>query len=211
MKKFTTTCAVLTMLLAFAGSSSAALIFFDDFDSENGGVGALNYAGFSQWTVTEGTVDLIGNGYHDYQPAPGLFLDMDGSSGNAGTIVSTPLTLLPGDYVLDFALAGNQRWLDDADWVDVEVTGGLLAFIVGAQGGVAWTTLQSEIPGLGAFTVAVPTVASISLSGVGGDNVGLLIDNVSLNSVDVIPAPGAILLGSIGAGLVGWLRRRRAL
>ena len=91
-----------------------------------------------------------------------------------------------------FTVSLNPDWTDTqaraAGWLmDTDVFGGLLDSVSFQQ------------------TMSNVYNAEVRISGVGNVEAG--IDNFSL----VIPAPGALLLGGIGAGLVGWLRRRRTL
>lgn len=171
--------------------ANANVVFSDNFNSENGGVGVLNYTGFANWTVSGGAVDLIGNGFFDFFPANGLYVDLDGSQNNAG--IMTSILVAPGKYIFSFDLAGSQR----GDTNTVNVSFGDYAEAI---------TLASSVP----FTTYTKTVNVTALSNTivfdhaGGDNIGLLLDNVSVSTV---PLPSALVL--LGSGLVGLMGLRR--
>lgn len=111
---------------ALAGSSFA---FFDDFDTENGGTPQLNYTSFANWTVSDGSVELAANGFSGLSGS-GMFVDLDGSTSNAGKMTSITILVTEGVlHTFSFDLSGNQRGgLDDvvnakvSGYVDMTVT-----------------------------------------------------------------------------------------
>ncbi len=195
-------------MFCIIGIANATVIFSDNFDNENNGKAELNYSDFTNWTISDGTVDLIGNG--DWQlgqdSSHGLFIDMDGSTYNAGKMLSTQFfDLAAGDYSLSFDLAGNHR-NSSPETVTVQANIGILSQNYSLARDANFSTFTEY------FTLVDTTNISLSFEGLGVDNVGMLLDNVLLERVDPVPEPATMFLFGTGlAGLVGSRLRRKKM
>jgi hypothetical protein len=217
--------------LAFAASANAAVLFSDDFEAENGGVSALNYAGFSNWTVT-GQVDLVATPDFGITCAGGggSCVDLDGSSG-PGWITSPWIAYTAGAPVtINFDVSGSQRStaidslgfrLDFAPGLfstsqpnslpggPPQVDGGLDGFLLVSKG----RTVVGTDPWGSYFYTFNPTAAGtfqVSFLTGSDDNVGPLLDNVIVTQ-GVIPEPATWAMLIAGFGLVGTAARRRRI
>lgn len=187
-----TLCAV-ALSCALSAPAQSAVIFSDNFDSYSAGTNATAFGG--NWTVSNGTVDVIGNGFFDFYPGNGLYIDLDGSSNNAGDFTSQSLSL-SGSYVLSFSLAGSAR--GDTNSVDVSFGSYNQTFALASNAPI--TTYTQTV------NFAPSSFASIVFKNAGGDNVGAILLNVSVTAVPELETHSMLLTG---IGLLGWIARRK--
>jgi uncharacterized protein (TIGR03382 family) len=186
-------------VMTCAQTAQADVIFSDNFNSY---AYQLNWVPPANWTVTSGSVDLIGQTTpFDFYPGNGRYVDLDGSTGAAGTL-RTIMSFAPGTYAVSFDLGGNAR--NDGPKTTVISLGNVSTDITLASN--AALALYSIT-----FTTTGGALSFADLSG-GNGNIGNILDNVSVSSVAAVPGP------TVGAGtssfalatlLLGWLVRRR--
>ena len=194
--------AIVAAALSLACASvGAQTLFFDDFNDETAGLNRVP----TGWTVTDGTVDIIGAGtVFDFQPGNGLYIDLDGSTGMAG-MLSTGLSFAAGTlYELSFDLAGSHRGDTNTVTYGVDFDA---ALALDVQASATLTSEQDFTRFSLLFSTPVATTGRVRFDQLGGDNIGLLLDDVRV--AVAIPEPQTWGLLLAGLALLGFSARRR--
>ncbi|MEM7252866.1 MAG: hypothetical protein AAF493_15730 [Pseudomonadota bacterium] len=108
--KLSTSALICSLGVFFCASTSVAntVVFFEDFENENGGQTALDYNRFSQFTGL--MVDLAATPDFGVTCAGGggLCVDLSNNAGEFGTLTSNGIAVSPGPYEFSFDYSGSQ-------------------------------------------------------------------------------------------------------
>ena len=203
MKKALVAGGAVALGLMWAQASQAAVVFSDDFNSTAQG---LNQAVFANWTVTQGSVDVIGDGgpYAFLPVGNGNYVDLNGSTGQPGQL-TTNMTFGAGTYVVSFDLAGSQGGVGSID--PTSKTTQIAFSIGGATQSLTLNPLSPLTTYSFTFTTTAPGQLSFTdLSG-GNNNIGNLLDNVSVSAVPEPSTWAMMILGFFGLGFMGYRRK----
>lgn len=194
-----------TMSLA---SASAGTVFVDDFEGAT--LGAPPGVGILNWTLAPGggNMDVIGPGLGGLTCHSGTkCVDTDGTSSAANAVLSRTFSVTAGvTYFLGFWYSGSQRTFLGPDSIRVDFGSAAPLTINTAQGASTWTQDTSL-----SFVAGASGTATVSFTNLTGpDNVGVLIDDITVtdNAAAGIPEPATLALIGSGLAAIG-LRRRK--
>ena len=198
MKKILMICAILIGVAGLARAAPTTLITFDEFpvgtviSNQYAGLGVLFFPG-----DLTGTLPKIDNNFVN-PTSPDL------SPQGGGT--PPQFWQYAGDFWMRFTTPVLEVQFDSGKW-DVVGTG-VINVLDPAM--ILLVSLSNTTTGVYATNISgMGPVGYIYFNSI-NDGGGADIDNLGFTFTP-IPAPGAIVLGGIGVGLIGWLRRRRTL
>lgn len=214
--------------IAFASPAAAEIVFSDDFNQEAPGTPAS----LDNFDTVTGTVDVVSAsnnfGIVVSGPASGNVVDLDGTPGPGEIVTRSVFSFNTGDAVtLSLVLGGSQRVNGTDNFFTRLIFGqtsqafssasgtGLFSNTGGSGFFAPTLTLNRTIASTSpfatstfSFVAASPGSVRLAFGSTSSDNVGPLLDNVSLQ-ISAIPEPGTWAMMIAGFGLIGGTMRRR--